>query len=252
MDRIIYTAASGTKQIMDKQAVANHNLANISTPGFRAQLAAMRAVPVQGDGLPTRTTVAATTPGYDFTPGNFSPTGRTLDVALKGQAWLAVQTPEGGEAYTRRGDLQVDANGLLTSMDRPVLGEDGPIIIPLGANVTIGADGSISAIEPGQSPDTIAPIARLKLVTPPQEQLQRGEDGLFRLPPPAGEDVAAAQPLDDQARLTSGALEGSNFSATDAMVAMIDSSRSYDMQMKVIESVDENAQRANNILSLQG
>ncbi|GAB2798522.1 flagellar basal-body rod protein FlgF [Halomonas shantousis] len=252
MDRILYTAASGTKQIMDRQAVDNHNLANISTPGFRAQLMAMRAVPVQGDGLATRVSAAATTPGYDFRAGNFTPTGRTLDVALKDNAWLAVQTPDGSEAYTRRGDLQVDSTGLLTVLDRPVMGEDGPIFLPLEANVTIGEDGSISVIEPGQKPDAIEPVARLKLVTPPQAQLQRGEDGLFRLPPPPGEDIAPPQPLDDQARLASGALEGSNFSATDAMVAMIDSSRSYDMQMKIIESVDENEQRANNILSLQG
>ncbi|MFC3285170.1 flagellar basal body rod protein FlgF, partial [Litchfieldella rifensis] len=147
MDRILYTAMSGAKQSLDQQAVVSHNLSNASTAGFRAQLHAMRAVPVQGDGLlPTRTSVAATTPGSDFSPGPVSTTGRELDVAIDGNGWLAVQMPDGSEAYTRRGDLQVDGNGLLVNVGRPVIGENGPIVVPLGSQLSIGADGTISAI----------------------------------------------------------------------------------------------------------
>jgi flagellar basal-body rod protein FlgF len=242
MDRILYTAMSGAKQSMDLQAVTNHNLANASTPGFRAEMQAMRAVPVQGEGLPTRTVVAATTPGSDFSFGAINTTGRSLDVAIDGEGWLAVQS-EQGEAYTRRGDLQLDANGVLTSLGRPVQGDGGPIVVPLGAQVSVGSDGTLSAITPGAEPSTLGPIGRLKLVKPEAGSLVRGEDGLFR---PQGGGALGA---DDTVRVVGGALEGSNVSPIETMVAMIDGARRYDMQMKTIENADENAQRANGLLS---
>ncbi|SEL74592.1 flagellar basal-body rod protein FlgF [Halomonas daqiaonensis] len=252
MDRILYTAMSGARQSMEQQSVVSHNLSNVDTAGFRAQLHAMRAVPVQGDGaLPTRVSVAASTPGADLTTGAINQTGRALDVAIDGQGWLAVQAQGGDEAYTRRGDLQVDGNGLLTSVGRPVMGEGGPIQVPLGAQVSIGADGTISTIGAGEDPDALVPVGRLKLVNPPQGELARSDDGLFR--PIAGEDEApAALPADEDVRLVSGALEGSNVSAVDAMVSMIDVARRYEMQTKVISTADENAQRANSLLSVQG
>lgn len=251
MDRILYTAMSGAKQSMDQQAVVSHNLSNVSTSGFRAQLHAMRAVPVQGDGaLPTRVSVAATTPGSDFSPGPITHTGRELDVAVEGNAWLAVQADDGSEAYTRRGDLQIDGDGLVTIMGRPVIGDGGPIIVPLGSSVSVGADGTLSAIGEGQGPEALVDVGRLKLVTP-QQNLLRGDDGLFRMPPNAEGEVAALE-ADEEARLASGALEGSNVSAVEAMVAMIDVAKRYEMQMKAISTADENAQRANNLLSIQG
>lgn len=253
MDRILYTAGGGASQTMAQQAVVNNNLANVSTPGFRGELMAFRAVPVEGEArLPTRVASMMTTPGADFTPGDINTTGRSLDVALRDDdTWLAVQSPEGGEAYTRRGDLQVDATGLLTSLGNPVLSDNGQaIVVPLGGDVTIAPDGSISVLEPGQNPDAVAPLARLKMVAPGNDNLVRGEDGLFRMTPPQGQELAPPLPADDTRRLVPGALEGSNVTATDAMISMIDSSRRYDMHMKVIDSADENEQRANSLLSL--
>lgn len=252
MDRILYTAMSGAKQSLDQQAVVNHNLSNAATAGFRAQLHAMRAVPVQGDGLlPTRVSVAATTPGTDFSPGPISTTGRELDVALDGNGWLAVQADDGTEAYTRRGDLQVDNNGMLTILDRPVIGDAGPIIVPLESSLSIGSDGTISAIGPGEEPNALVPVGELKLVDPGEQLLVRGADGLFRLPPNDEGEVPVLA-ANDNVRVFSGALEGSNVSAIESMVAMIDTQRRYDMQMKVISTADENSQRANNLLSIQG
>ncbi|MBB3140354.1 flagellar basal body rod protein FlgF [Halomonas organivorans] len=250
MDRILYTAMSGARQSMEQQAVVSHNLANASTSGFRAQLQAMRAVPVQGDGrLDTRASVAATTPGADFSPGPMNRTGRTLDVAMQGDAWLAVQAPDGSEAYTRRGDLQVDGDGLLRSAGRPVIGEGGPIQVPLGAELSMGSDGTLSAIAPGQNADGLVTVGRLKLVTPGEGGLTRGEDGLFR--GPVNQDgVPGALPADEDATLVSGALEGSNVNPVDAMVSMIDVARRYEMQTKVMSTVDENAQRADRLLSM--
>lgn len=248
MDRMIYTAMTGAQQSFNRQAVISNNLANVSTAGFRGQITAMRAVPVRGDGaLHTRVSVMATTPGSDFTPGPIHATGRGLDVALQGDAWLAVQDGNGGEAYTRRGDLQVDGNGMITSAGHPVIGEGGPVIVPLGAELTIGADGTISAIGPGDQPTALVQVGKLKLVTPPEKSLLRGDDGLFRS---MNEDGAPTPlPGDDTAQLQTGALEDSNVSAVDSMVSMIASSRLYEMQMKVIHTNDDNASRANQLLS---
>ncbi|WP_373183807.1 flagellar basal body rod protein FlgF [Halomonas campaniensis] len=252
MDRILYTAMSGAKQSMDQQSVVSHNLANVDTVGFRAQLHAMRAVPVQGEAaLATRTSVAASTPGSDFSPGPMATTGRELDVAIDGNGWIAVQAADGTEAYTRRGDLQVDGDGLLMVTGRPVIGEGGPIIVPLGAQLSVGADGTLSAIGEGQGPEALVDVGRIKLVDPGQAALLRGDDGLFR---PAANAEGEVVPLgqDEDVRVVSGVLEGSNVSAIEAMVSMIDVARRYEMQMKVIGTADESAQRANNLLSLQG
>lgn len=251
MDRILYTAMSGAKQSMDQQAVVSHNLSNVSTAGFRAQLHAMRAVPVQGEaGHPTRVSVAASTPGSDFSQGPITRTGRDLDVAPQGDAWLTVQAEDGSETYTRRGDLQVDGDGVVMINGRPVVGENGPIIVPLGASLSVGSDGTISAIGEGQDPDALVDVGRLKLVTP-ENDLVRGDDGLFRAAP-NDEGGVAVLPADENARVASGALEGSNVSAVEAMVSMIDVARRYEMQMKAISTADENAQRANSLLSIQG
>jgi flagellar basal-body rod protein FlgF len=252
MDRIIYTAMSGAKQGMDRQTVVGNNLANVTTAGFRAQLYAARAVPVQGEAaLDTRASVVASTPGSDFRPGPVSTTGRPLDVLIERDGWLAVQAEDGDEAYTRRGDLQIDANGMLVVAGRPVVGDDGPMIVPLDSQVVIGSDGTLSAIGPGEGPNAIVDVGQIKLVNPGEQPLIRGEDGLFRPP----EDEAGEIPVldqDENLRLVTGSLEGSNVSAVETMVAMIDAARHYELQLSVISTTDENAQRANSLLSLQG
>lgn len=252
MDRMLYTAMSGAKHTMDQQSVISQNLSNVSTAGFRAQLQAARSVPVLGDGpLDTRVSAVTTTPGTDFSQGPIERTGRTLDVALQGNAWMAVLADDGTETYTRRGDLQLDNDGVLLSVGRPVMGDGGPIALPQGAQISIGADGTISAIPQGEGPEALVDVGRIKLVTPDEQGLTRGDDGLFRAPL-NDEGVPGVLAADDEARMVSGALEGSNVSAVDAMVSMIDVARRYDMQMKVLSTADENAQRANSILSIQG
>ncbi|WP_461481177.1 flagellar basal body rod protein FlgF [Porticoccus sp.] len=252
MDRIIYTAMSGARQILDQQGVVSHNLANATTTGFRAQLTAMSEASMPADALyNTRIPVMVTTPGADFSSGPISATGRDLDVAIDGDGWLAVQAADGSEAYTRRGDLQVDSNGLVMSGARPVIGAGGPITVPLGAKLSVGTDGTISAIGEGEDPDSLVEVARLKLVTAGEQPLLRGDDGLFRAAPGANGE-AATLPQDENVRLAPGSLEGSNVSPLESMVAMIDCARSYEMQLKIIETADQNAQRANSLLSIQG
>jgi flagellar basal-body rod protein FlgF len=244
MDRMIYLSMSGAKAAMQRQEVLAHNLANASTTGFRAELAAHRAVPVLGDGASTRVFALETTVGYKAESGAVQPTGRNLDVALKDNAWLAVQGLDGTEAYTRAGALQVNAEGLLaTAGGLQVLGDGGPITVPANAEVQIAPDGTVSATANGGRPQA---VGKLKLVTPETEaQLSRGTDGLFRA---ADGDL----PADPNARVQDGALEGSNVSPVETMVAMISAARQFEHQMKLMQTAERQEQQAAKLLSVNG
>ena len=239
MDRVIYLAMAGAKASLQRQDVLAHNLANASTNGFRAEMMALRAVPVRGDGASTRVYALETTPGYNAEPGPIASTGRSLDVALGGQAWLALQSLDGTEAYTRNGALDVNNEGLLvTRSGLTVLGDGGPITVPANAQVTVGGDGTLTATVGTGRPQG---IGRLKLVTP-EAPLLRGDDGLFR-----GAD--GELPADTSARLQSGALEGSNVSPVESMVAMIAAARQFEQQMKMLQTSQEREQSATKLLS---
>ncbi|GDX06761.1 flagellar basal body rod protein FlgF [Buttiauxella sp. A111] len=250
MDHAIYTAMGAASQTLNQQAVTASNLANASTPGFRAQLTALRAVPVEGLSLPTRTLVTASTPGVDMSQGQLDYTQRPLDVALQQNGWLAVQSADGTEAYTRNGNMQVSPAGQLTIGGQPVMGEGGPIAVPQGAQLTIAADGTISALNAGDQPNTVAPIGRLKLVKATGQEVVRGDDGFFRPSQMAMATRGATLQADASISLMPGVLEGSNVKPVEAMTDMIANARRFEMQMKIISSVDENEQRANQLLSM--
>ncbi len=240
MDRVIYLAMAGAKATLQRQDVLAHNLANASTNGFRAEMTAFRAVPVLGDGASTRVYSIETTPGYNAEPGPVAATGRNMDVALKGNAWLAVQGRDGTEAYTRAGALDVNNEGLLvTRTGLTVQGDGGPITLPANAQVLIGSDGTITATVGNGRPQG---VGKLKLVTP-EAPLLRGEDGLFRAAD--GGDLQA----DAAARLQDGALEGSNVSPVESMVAMISAARQFEQQMKMLQTSQEREQSATKLLS---
>lgn len=241
MDRMIYLSMAAAKATMHRQEVVSHNLANVSTNGFRAELAAFRAVPVRGDGASSRVYALESTVGYSTEPGGVQATGRPLDVAVKGNSWLAVQALDGTEAYTRAGALEVNAEGVLTDLQgRPVVGDGGPLSIPANAEVEVASDGTVSAKVVRERPQ---PLGRLKLVTP-EVPLQRGTDGLFR----AAEGDLAADPA---ARVQSGALEGSNVNAVESMVAMIAAARQFEQQMKALQTAEQKEQSATKLLAAQ-
>jgi flagellar basal-body rod protein FlgF len=239
MDRMIYLSMSGAKATMQRQDTLANNLANVSTPGFRAELQAFRAVPVEGSGASTRVFSLETTTGYDATSGAITSTGRNLDVAVKGNSWLTVQALDGTEAYTRGGSLEVTNDGTLTTRSGlPVMGDGGPLQVPPNSAVSIGADGTVSA--KGTDGKSTA-IGKLKLVTP-ETALKRGEDGLFR---GADGDLTA----DDTARVQDGALEGSNVSPVESMVAMISAARQFEAQMKMIQTAEADEKSASQLLT---
>ena len=248
MDRMLYIAMTGAKQSMLAQAINTNNLANASTTGFRADLAAMRSMPVFGPGHPSRVYAIAERPGIDFSFGTISVTGRDLDVAVNGEGWIAVQGQDGSEAYTRAGNLRIASGGVLqTATGVVVLGNNGTIAIPPADKVEIAVDGTISIRPVGQSPSTLAVVDRIKLVNPQVSELTKGADGLFRLKEAAG--VAAE--ADGSVRLTAGALESSNVNAVEAMINMIALSRQFEMQIRSMRTAEDNDAASAQIMRME-
>jgi flagellar basal-body rod protein FlgF len=247
MDKLLYIAMSGAKETLRAQAANNHNLANASTTGFKADLSAFQSRAVAGPGYASRVYATDTTVGWDSSAGAQQATGNALDVSVNGSGYIAVQDVTGNEAYTRAGDLHVDPSGqLLTATGQPVLGDNGPISVPPYSSITVARDGSVSIVPLGSTAQTSAVIARIKLVNPPADTLQRGADGLFHStsPDPVAADAATT--------VTPDTLESSNVNIASAMVNMIELSRQFDMQIKALHSADENAQSATKLLQSSG
>jgi flagellar basal-body rod protein FlgF len=234
---------TGAKEMLAAQTANNHNLANASTTGFRADLTAFQSRPVAGAGFPSRVYATNASTGWDDTTGALVSTGRDLDVAVHGPGFIAVQGTDGKEAYTRAGDLHVDPSGLLVNgSGHPVMGDSGPITVPPSTSINIASDGSISIVPLGQTAATTATIGRIKLVNPPTSSVVRGDHGLFRLA-----DGTNA-PADAAVKLTSGTLESSNVNIADTMVNMIELARNFDLQVKAMHSADQNAAAATQLL----
>ncbi|MFS1437840.1 flagellar basal-body rod protein FlgF [Shewanella sp. 10N.286.48.A6] len=235
MDKLLYVAMSGAKQNMNALAVRANNLANVNTDGFRADLVQARSMQAFGEGLPTRVFAMTESPGHNFDSGPLKTTGRDLDIAVKDKGWIAVQAADGGEAYTRSGSLNFDTTGLLTNArGNPIMGEAGPIVLPLPVEkVQISPDGIISIRPQGATADIVEEVARIKLVNPNNADMMRGEDGLFRLT--TGQNI----PNDPNVQVESGAVEGSNVNAVSEMVALIDIQRQYEMQVKMMKNAED-------------
>lgn len=245
MDRMIYLAMSGAKQTEFAQSINSNNLANVSTTGFRADLHAFSAAPVNGPGVDSRVNAVVESYGTDFTQGPVATTGRDLDVAIQGPGFIAVQGTDGREAYTRAGNFRVSSGGLLTNgAGHPVVGEGGPVAVPPSSSLLIGGDGTVSVQPMGQGPETLAIVDRIKLVNPDTGELAKGSDGLLYLP--EGETA----PADAEVRVTSGALEQSNVNVARTLVNMIELSRQYEMQINVIKTAREDADSAAQMMRL--
>lgn len=246
MDRMLYLSMTGASQIMQAQAITTNNLANVSTTGFKADLAQFRSMPVFGDGMPSRVYAMTERPGTDLSAGAHNHTGRELDMAVRGDGWIAVQAPDGGEAYTRAGDLHISSAGLLVNgAGHPIIGDNGgPIAIPPFEKIDIGTDGTITIRPLGQQANVLAQVERIKLVVPGAEQLTKGEDGLMRL------KDGGALPPDASVQLVSGALESSNVSVVDSMVRIIELSRQYETQVKMMNAAKENDASSDRLMQL--
>lgn len=247
MDRALYIAASGATQTLKAQAVNHHNLANASTVGFRAELAVAGAVAVQGPGLATRYNAQNFLSGTDASAGFLQTTGNATDVALiDPNSWLAVQGPNGEEAYTRAGDLTVDAQGTLrNTAGYAVMGGGGPLTLPPATSISIGADGTVSGIPLGGAAGVAQTLGKIKVVEAKADQLVRANNSLFKAAPGVqlGEKTGAV--------LRSGVLESSNVNAADSLVTMIELARNFELQTRAMKAADENAQIGASILQMK-
>jgi flagellar basal-body rod protein FlgF len=234
---------TGAKQIMQAQAVNNNNIANANTTGFRADTVAFTSAPIYGAGYATRVNAVVGDSGTDFSGGVLTSTNRPLDLAVNGKGFIAVQGADGKESYTRAGDLQITADGALTtSGGLPVLSESGPIVIPPATAVTVGGDGTISVVPLGLSAAAQTQVDRIKLVNPPTKDLQKSTDGLLRL------KTGATTPTDEAVTVQSGALESSNVNAAQSLVNMIELQRLYEFQVKSMHAADTDEQSAERLM----
>jgi flagellar basal-body rod protein FlgF len=235
---------TGAKQIMQAQAVNNHNIANSSTTGFRADGVAFTSEPIYGPGYATRVNAVAGDAGTDFSSGVMMSTSSPLDIAVNGKGFIAVRGADGQEAYTRAGDLRVTALGaVMTSSGFPVMSESGPLTVPPSTQVTIGTDGTVSVVPLGLSAAAQSQVDRIKLVNPSTKDLQKGADGLLRL------KGGGKAKTDETVTVTSGELESSNVNAAQSLVNMIELQRLYELQIKSIKSTDDNEQAAQRMMT---
>ena len=245
MDRLIYSSLAAMRGAMARQATIANNLANVNTAGFRGEFTSAEAEWLKGAGLNGRATVSQDVTGADMTAGAVTSTGRDLDIALNGDALLTVQAADGSEAYTRRGDLQLSDTGLLTTGDgKPVLGQSGPITLPPADSVSIGKDGQIWIVPQGGDPKSPQAVDQLKLVSAGGSTIKKGLDGLFRV------DGGGALPADPDATLTAKSLEGSNVNASATLVDMIDASRAWEAQVKMLTTAQDLDKSAAQLMQL--
>lgn len=248
MDRALFLAMSGAKQNMQAMQLRANNLANVSTTGFRADLAQARSMQAYGDGLPTRVFSMTERPGQNFAQGSVITTGRDLDVTIQGQGWISVMDKTGQEGLTRNGNLNIDPNGLLTnSAGHLVLGETGaPITLPIPiSKVEIGNDGTISVVPQGAPADAIEIVDRIKLTRTDNQSLFKDTNGLFRSKTPN-----AAYEADAGVKLLTGSVEGSNVNAVGEMTSLIDLQRQFEMQVKMMSTAEEMDKASDSLLRM--
>ena len=246
MDRALYIAMTGAKNNMLAQANHANNMANLNTNGFKADFEQSRSMGVYyGDGHPTRAFALTESPSADFSAGTMMATGNPMDVAIMGEGLIAVQAPDGSEAYTRAGNLNIDASGILrTAGGLAVIGNSGPISLPPITKMEIGSDGTISTIGLGQGAETMVDTNRIKLVNPDVKNLKKGEDGLFRQRDGLTAETSAT------VRVASGMLESSNVNAMSEFTQILALSRQYEMQVKLMKTTEDNAQASTQLLQM--
>lgn len=247
MDKMLYLGMTGAKHTQMAQTVTVNNLANANTPGFRGDFQTLLSDEIKGSGqFASRINSMGADRASSMAHGTMVATGRELDVAVDGDGWLAVQGANGQEGYSRRGDLQISAEGLLTNgAGQPIMGDGGPITLPPYQSLSLASDGTISIVPMGSGPETTVALGRIKLVTLDESQAMKGDDGLIRQ-----KDGAPGEPT-TTARLQSGSLESSNVSAVESLVSMIDLSRQYEMQVRMMQTAKDMSDSGTRMIRME-
>ncbi|PEQ14453.1 flagellar biosynthesis protein FlgF [Novosphingobium sp. PC22D] len=245
MDRLIYTALSGMNASMTRERMIASNMANAQTIGFRAEVLETTPMTLEGPQLQVRAMSGAEVRGALMKEGSLTQTGHDLDVAMQGDAMLAVQSIDGSEAYTRRGDLAVSVSGLLQNGEGlPVLGDNGPITVPPATIVSIAPDGGVMVSDPATPDLPPQRIDRLKLVSTAGTRVEKDLAGVFRVP------GGGVLPVNEDARVISGALEQSNVNPSEVLVEMIEAQRLFDLRTKLVETARELDEGSSRLMRL--
>ncbi len=245
MDKFSYLAMSGAKETMLAQASVAQNLANANTNGFKADYNRQRTMPVIGEGFDSRVFAISERPGYSFQQGPLISTDNPLDAAIEGDGWFVVQTAEGKEALTRNGNFNISATGVLETVNGlPLIGDNGPLILPPVETVEIGVDGTVSARPLGAPENAIQVIGRLKLVNPEVTDLEKTTTGLFLRKD--GQDAIG----DASVKVRSGMIEGSNVNTVEQLTQMIELSRRFEIQIKMLSDAADNDQALDRLLQV--
>ncbi len=245
MDKMLYVAMTGASQNALAQKAHANNLANISTSGFQRDLEQARSMPVFGDSFPARAYAMTERPATDFTPGALQETGRDLDIAVGGDGFIAVQAPDGSEAYVRTASLNIDAVGVLRAGNgMPVMGNGGPIAVPPEQKIEVGQDGTITIRAMGEGPRVMAEVDRIKLVNPDLKNMTKGLDGLIH--------TKSGQPADADAnvQVVSGFLEASNVNAVEEMTSVLALARQFELHVKMMNTAKEGDEAMARVLQI--
>jgi len=252
MDRLIYTALTGMDAAMNRQRMTANNLANANTPGFRQELfsvtpSTIKDTATDAASLEARAPARGWVRNTDMSTASVTPTGQPLDIAVKGEALIAFQAPDGGEIYSRRGDLRVAPSGVLENGEGlPVLGEAGvPITVPAGFTISIAGDGSVLGRDPAVPNEPAAAFDKIKLVSAEGSPLAKGIDSFLKVP------GGGALPIDPTAEVTPGALEQSNVNTAEVLVEMIDAQRAFEMRARIIQTAGELDESSSSLLSMR-
>lgn len=242
MDRLIYTAMSGATHSLMEQQISANNLANVNTAGFRADMEMSQSATVNGSGFATRFMAQEQKSGVNDSTATAEKTERPLDVAIQGEGYIAVKDSDGSEVYTRNGNIQQNDQGELTIDGRPVLGDNGPIVLPANAIASFGSDGTISVTPDDGDVTATMDVDRLKLVNIPIENLAKNAQGMM-----VTADGQAAE-IDDNIKVSGGYLEGSNVSAVSEMLASISLNRQFEAQIKMMKAAEDLSDSGNRLL----
>jgi len=260
MLRCLYTAATGMDAQQLKMDVISNNLANASTTGFKKVRAEFQdllaetirgasAAGANGGGGPSPLQVGlgvqtgSTT--RSFGQGDLTTTSNPTDVAIQGTGFFGVQLPSGEPGYTRAGNFSLDATGRLVTQHGEVV--DPGITVPPGAtNLTIKADGTVTAVMPGRSdPAELGRIALYTFANP--GGLTSIGNNLLAQSPGSGEAQQASPGEQGAGTLAQGVLEGANVRAVEEMIEMIAAQRAYELNSKVIQTADQMLQKLTSL-----
>ena len=244
VDTALFVGMSGAKETMRSLQIISNNLANANTIGFQADYETMKSYSDNQQRMQTRAYSTGGSSHSDFKQGPIIETGDDLDIAIVGPGFIAVQTKDGKEAYTRAGNLKITPDGLLlTNKGDMVLSDKGILTVPLATKISINDFGELSAHLPGESETEMAKLGNIKLVDLPVNALQKGEDGLFYLT-----DDSSKPNTDHAVKIRSGALEGSNVDSVMALTQLIEISRQFEMHTKLMKTIEDNSAKSNQLL----